>query len=218
METSVHTYSHTPFPTEGALQSPTASTMSAATITPTPSTRLPTPQAAYKPPQPSIRLLYSFLTIRDFFLCILPAIAFSVAAGGVAPFMTIVLGQAFNVFADYPRDTPPTAQDKHDLLKGIGIASINLLALAIGSFALTMGMSAIWISAGERNAMRLRKRVYEAVASREMTWFDAKLGGDADDSKDGEEKLGPGGLMAKFAKSDSLSARIVHVADCCSIS
>ncbi|KAH7106808.1 P-loop containing nucleoside triphosphate hydrolase protein [Auriculariales sp. MPI-PUGE-AT-0066] len=185
METSSHA--------RDGRQSPSVTSIS---TNPTPSPRPASAHNSYTPPQPSIRLLYSFLSGRDVLLCILPAIAFSIAAGGVAPFMTVILGQAFNVFATYPREAQ-TSDDKHTLLKGVGAASLNLLALAIGSFALTTGMSAIWISAGERNVMRLRKRVYEAVSSREMQWFDAKLGGDDDN---GEEKLGPGGLMAKFAK------------------
>jgi ATP-binding cassette subfamily B (MDR/TAP) protein 1 len=115
--------------------------------------------------------------------------------------MTIVLGQAFGVFAKFP-STAPTAHDKSVLLHGVGIASLELLLLALGSFALTATMSALWICTGERNVMRLRKQVYHAVTSRDMEWFDTKMGGD-DDSQtaDGsEERLGPGGLMAKFAK------------------
>lgn len=182
---------------------PSPSTPSMSTSSPTPSIRLATAaQAAYVAPQPSIRLLYSFLTARDLFTCILPAVVASIAAGGVAPFMTIVLGQAFNVFATFPSTTTPTDQDRHDLLHGVGFASLELLLLALGSFALTATMSTLWIMTGERNVMRLRKRVYEAVTSREMEWFDAKLGGDDDvkDKEGSEDRLGPAGLMAKFAK------------------
>ena len=45
--------------------------------------------------------------------------------------------------------------------------------------------------------MRLRRLVYGAVASREMEWFD--LGAGADPGE-GEESVGAGGLMAKFAR------------------
>jgi len=49
--------------------------------------------------------------------------------------------------------------------------------------------------------MRLRKKVYEAVTTREMEWFDRKMG--AEDSvitTEGNGPVGAGGLMAKFAK------------------
>lgn len=177
------------------------STPSMSTSSPAPSIQLASSvQNAYVTPQPSIRLLYSFLTTRDLLVCIIPAALASIAAGGVAPFMTIVLGQAFNVFATFPSTTTPTDKDRNDLMHGVGLASLELLLLALGSFALTATMSSLWICTGERNAMRLRKQVYEAVTSRDMEWFDAKLGGDADVKEGTEERLGPAGLMAKFAK------------------
>ncbi|EJD51851.1 P-loop containing nucleoside triphosphate hydrolase protein [Auricularia subglabra TFB-10046 SS5] len=192
---AVDTTTHDPH----ALYSP--STPSMTSSSPAPPTPLPT--LPYAPPQPSIRLLYSFLTRRDLLACIFPAVVASVAAGGVAPFMTVVIGQAFQVFSQFPSASEASEQDKRDLLHGVGVASLELLLLAVGSFALTATMSALWIWSGERNVMRIRKRVYEAVTTREMVWFDTKLGGDDPDAAidaPSEEHLGPAGLMAKFAK------------------
>lgn len=151
----------------------------------------------YRPPKPSIRLLYSFCTRRDTLVLLLPAIITSILAGGIAPFMTQVIGQAFDAFARFPLTPSPPLQAKQDLLHGVGFASLELIALAAGHLALSSLMSSLWIWTGERNVMRLRKRVYDSVTTRSMTWYDLKLGGDAESVHD---KIGAGGLMAKFAR------------------
>lgn len=156
----------------------------------------------YTPPQPSIRLLYTFATTRDLLLIVVPAFISSIAVGGVAPFMTLVLGQAFNAFAKFPLTPNPPEAAKKQLLHDVGFAAIALGALAVGSLTLSSLMSCLWIWVGERNVMRLRKAVYDAVMSREMDWFDTKMGTD-DDAGNGapdQERLGPAGLMSKFAK------------------
>jgi len=121
-------------------------------------------------------------------------------AGGVAPFMTHVIGQVFYAFARFPL-TDATSQDKSALRHDVGIAAIELVALAAGAIALGSVTSALWIATGERNVMRLRKKVYEAVTTRKMEWLDTKMG--AEDSviaTEGDSPVGAGGLMAKFAK------------------
>ncbi|TFK52865.1 P-loop containing nucleoside triphosphate hydrolase protein [Heliocybe sulcata] len=157
---------------------------------------------AYVPPTPSIRLLFSLLTRRDLFVFVLPAILLSAITGGIAPFMTIVIGQSFNAFAAFPQTPNPPESAKHDLLKAVGLAAIELVGLAAGALALSSITSSLWIWAGERNAMSLRKRVYNAITRKEMIWFDTKMGGEGS-VQDGEESQGPvgaGGLMAQFAK------------------
>ncbi|KAF8508728.1 P-loop containing nucleoside triphosphate hydrolase protein [Hysterangium stoloniferum] len=151
----------------------------------------------YTPPAPSIRLLYTFCTKQDLCFLILPAVFTSVLAGGMAPFMTQVIGQAFDAFAHFPLTPNPPQQAKRDLLRNVGFASLELIALAAGQLAFNSLMSSLWIWVGERNVMRLRKRVYNAVTAKSMTWFDLNLGGDAESVP---EKLGAGGLMAKFSR------------------
>lgn len=156
------------------------------------------PIEAYKQPQPSIRLLYSFLTRHDFLLLVLPALCFSIVSGGVAPFMTVVVGDVFNSFADFPISAA-TDDQKHALLHGVGISALELLALAVGAIALSSVTSALWISTGERNVMRLRSQVYKAVSTRDMEWFDTKMGSeDGTIGAEGDGPVGAGGLMAKF--------------------
>ncbi|TFY75306.1 hypothetical protein EWM64_g8705, partial [Hericium alpestre] len=148
----------------------------------------------------SIRLLFSLFTRRELFIFVLPAVCSSLIAGGIAPFMTFVVGQVFNTFAQFPTSNI-TQEDKSALLRGVGLSALELLGLAAGALALSSITSSLWIWTGERNAMKLRKKVYASVTQRDMLWFDTKMG--ADDSvqtTEGDGPVGAGGLMAKFAR------------------
>ena len=153
------------------------------------------------PPQPSIRLLFSLVPRRDFYLIVLPAILTSILAGGVAPFMTYVVGESFNAFANFPTSPNPSQSAKNSLLHGVGLAALELVGLAAGALALSSITSSLWIWTGERNLRAVRKKVYAAVTQKDMVWFDTKMG--AEDSVqvvEGDGPLGAGGLMAKFAR------------------
>ncbi|KII91881.1 hypothetical protein PLICRDRAFT_104545 [Plicaturopsis crispa FD-325 SS-3] len=145
-------------------------------------------------PTPSIRLLFSLVSRRHLLLLVLPAIITSMIAGGIAPFMTYVIGQNFDAFAAFPLSNP-SQQDKDALLQGVGLAALELLGLGVGALALSSITSSLWIWTGERNVMALRKRVYAAVTNKDMVWFDTKMGAEGTVSADGA-----GGLMAKFAR------------------
>ncbi|KIJ29925.1 hypothetical protein M422DRAFT_53957 [Sphaerobolus stellatus SS14] len=151
----------------------------------------------YTPPKPSIPLLYRFCNRRDVTFLVGPAVVTSMLAGGMAPFMTQVIGQAFDGFAAWANSPSSEADRKSELLHTVGLASIELIALAIGQLAFSSIMSSLWIWVGERNVMRLRKKVYDTVTKKSMTWYDLTLGGD---SEEGQEKTGAGGLMAKFSR------------------
>src|SRR5262245_33446373 len=71
-------------------------------------------------PVPSFRLLFSLIPGRYIGLLLLPAMASSIIAGGIAPFMTYVIGQAFDSFAKYPLTPNPPQSDKDALLHGVG--------------------------------------------------------------------------------------------------
>ena len=161
---------------------------------------LPHESDVYSPPKPSVRLLFSLLPRRDLYLVLLPAFILSVFAGGVAPFMTLVLGNVFNTFAKFSRIESPTSSDRANLKHDITISALELLALAAGSLALSSLTSFFWILTGERNSLMIRQKVYASVSSREMAWFDTKMG--AEEGKaEGDRSTGAGGLMAKFARS-----------------
>ena len=159
------------------------------------------PLSSYKPLQPSLTLLFSPMPRRDMFCFFLPAVLVSLISGGVAPFMTIAVGEAFDAFAKFPL-SDPTQEDKDKLLRGVGISALTLLGLAAAALVLSSITSSLWIATGERNLRALRRRAYHVITNKEMVWFDKKMGSD-DSVKtvDGEDgPIGAGGMMAQFIK------------------
>ena len=176
--------------------SPTS--MSSIPLSPaTSTTKLQT--SSYKPLEPSLTLLFSLMSRRDMFCFFLPAVLISLISGGVAPFMTIAVGQAFDAFAKFPLSNP-TQQDKDKLLRGVGFSAIELLGLAIAALVLSSVTSSLWIATGEKNLRALRRRAYHVITNKEMLWFD-QMGADDSVKTDGEEgSIGAGGMMAQFVK------------------
>ncbi|KAI9448648.1 P-loop containing nucleoside triphosphate hydrolase protein [Russula earlei] len=162
-------------------------------------TSIPHESDVYSPPAPSIRLLFSLLSRRDISLFLLPAFILSVVAGGVAPFMTLVLGNVFDTFAKFCRIQSPSPEDRSTLKHEIAISALELLALAAGALALSSLTSFLWILTGERNSMTIRQKVHASVSNREMAWFDNKMGTADGTQTEGDGSSGAGGLMAKFA-------------------
>ena len=154
------------------------------------------PSEPYVPPQPSFRLLLS-LTARSDAIILVPAVFAAACAAAMPPLMTLVVGLAFDTFAKFPLTSNPSQEARSELLHDMGLVTIYFAAIAAGTFFFSGALSALWIWFGERTVMRLRRLVYTAVASREMEWFD--LGAGADPGE-GEENVGAGGLMAKFAR------------------
>jgi ATP-binding cassette subfamily B (MDR/TAP) protein 1 len=150
---------------------------------------------------PSIRLLFSFISRRHLLILLLPAILASIIAGGVAPFMTFVVGQAFDAFAHFPITPDPPQAAKDALLRDVGIAALQLIGLAAGALALGSLTSCLWIWIGETNAMTLRKAIYVAVSQKNLTWFDMHT---TNDGPSTESSVGAGGLMAKFSRYPDL--------------
>ncbi|PBK91619.1 P-loop containing nucleoside triphosphate hydrolase protein [Armillaria gallica] len=175
-------------------------------------------------PPPSLRTLFSLIAPRRRFCLLFPAIISSLISGGIAPFMTVAIGQVFNAFATYPA-SDPSQEARDTLMHNVGIGSLELIGLAVGSLALGSLTSGLWISTGEHNVMNLRKHVYAAVTSKNMTWFDTKMGSEGTvQSADSEQgPVGAGGLMAKFTRetdevrmaSSLASGRIIQYTTTC---
>jgi ATP-binding cassette subfamily B (MDR/TAP) protein 1 len=159
------------------------------------------PLSSYKPLQPSLTLLFSLMSRRDMFCFFVPAVLVSLTSGGVAPFMTIAVGQAFDAFAKFPLSNP-SQEDKDKLLRGVGISALTLLGLAVAALVLSSITSSLWIVTGERNLRALRRRAYHVTTNKEMVWFDKRMGSD-DSAATGDGEGGPigaGGMMAQFVK------------------
>ncbi|KAG8895937.1 hypothetical protein FRB99_000257 [Tulasnella sp. 403] len=155
----------------------------------------------YAPPAPSIRLLFCYLTRRDVYTFLSPAVFVSIVAGGIAPFMTRVIGQVFDAFARFPTSDEPLDQRKHRLLHDVGLATIELIALAAGTLLMNSIMASLWMWVGERNVLGLRRAIYESVTHREMEWFDLKAASEPkEDGSKSDSDAGAGGLVAKFTR------------------
>jgi ATP-binding cassette subfamily B (MDR/TAP) protein 1 len=118
--------------------------------------------------------------------------------------MSIIIGEAFNVFSKYPLNlSQATPEDAAALSKGVILSSIKLTVAGIVAILLNYLKSALWIRHGEGVVSRLREAVYIGVQGKEMEWFDMGMGINPDE-KDEEgrntEAIGAGGLMAKFTK------------------
>ncbi|KAH0831339.1 P-loop containing nucleoside triphosphate hydrolase protein [Lanmaoa asiatica] len=156
------------------------------------------------PPAPTFKLLFSFLTPRRKLVLLTPATVSSVVAGGIAPFMTYVIGQSFNTFAAFPLTPNPSQAEKDALLHGVGFAALQLVALGLGALVMSSVTSSLWIWTGEWNVIELRRKVYHAVVHQQIEWFDRQMGSDnptnvLDMGGEGAP-IGAGGLMAKFAR------------------
>ncbi|KAJ7119608.1 P-loop containing nucleoside triphosphate hydrolase protein [Mycena epipterygia] len=176
---------------EYRLRSPSRSSCDSATST---DFLIDTPVA----PAPAVSWwpLFSLLSRTQRFLLLLPAIISSVFSGAIAPCMTIVIGHAFDAFSKFT--TPPQSPDaKGLLLHRVGFTALQLIALAIGSFALSSLTSYLWILTGEHNVLALRQRVYASVAAKDMVWFDLD---EKEVGNEDEGPLGAGGLMAQFTR------------------
>ncbi|KAJ9107043.1 hypothetical protein QFC19_002912 [Naganishia cerealis] len=162
----------------------------------------------WKPLRPSLRLLFSMCTTRDFFIHILPCIIFSLGAGAIPPVMTLLIGDVFGAFSAFPADVmSATAEQRSKLTKDVGHSCLNLFGIGLAGWAASTLMLIYWNRLGEVIANRLRTEVYRSVMARGMEWFDLGMGfktdslGNSDAKDDGEEAgVGAGGLMAKFTR------------------
>ena len=157
------------------------------------------PDATPPPPTPSIRLLFSLIPRHNLLIILLPAVLTSMISGAVAPFMTVVVGQAFNAFAQFASSSPSPVTEA-TLLHLIGISCLELIALAVGSIALGSLTSCLWIWVGEINAMSVRRVVYQSMVAKDMPWFDLHLGASDQQPGNVNDPVGAAGLMAKFTK------------------
>ncbi|THU82839.1 P-loop containing nucleoside triphosphate hydrolase protein, partial [Dendrothele bispora CBS 962.96] len=151
----------------------------------------------------TILTLFSLLTTRQKLVILVPAILSSLIAGGIAPFMTLVLGDSFDAFAKFPLENP-SSQDKSHLLHDVGIAALQLVGLAVGSLALSAITSSLWIWTGELNVREARRRVFSSVISQEIAWFQRRT---TSNDSESDSSLGAAGLMAQFT-SDTDALRL----------
>ena len=165
------------------------------------------------PFQPSLKLMFSLSTRKEVCTLIVPGIICSVASAGLQPYLTIVVGNAFDSFTRYVSATSATSSpDVVDPAKAIFMAEqlrifITLLVMAF----LTVLGSAVslifWNTNSEYIVRALRRKVFKEVTAKELAWFDLGMGkgrGDenAEHAADDENAEDPssGGLSGRFAR------------------
>ncbi|WWD10364.1 hypothetical protein V865_008499 [Kwoniella europaea PYCC6329] len=185
-------------PTDKSLFSPTSST----------SSKLP--KLPIDPVRPTFRGLFALSTPREYLLFLIPAIIFSILSALIAPYMSLVIGDAFAIFAAYPFFTElATDSDKSILKDGVRDTSLKLTIAGILGVIFNYFKGTFWVWYGESVAAKLRELVYEGVQNKSMEWFDLGMGMRDQDHTNGEgtsngdekkEAVGVGGLMSKFTR------------------
>ncbi|WVN89031.1 uncharacterized protein L203_104247 [Cryptococcus depauperatus CBS 7841] len=169
---------------------------------PMPSSTAPsTAPFVFLPVKPRFRRLFAFTQSRDFFCTLLPAIIFSVLSALIQPYMSIVIGDAFAIFAAYPMlASLATQADRAAFKEGVGKTSTKLVVAGILACVFNYFKGVMWTRYGEFVADKLRMRFYNSVQAKSMKWFDMGMGLREEEEGEGKEydTIGAGGLMTKF--------------------
>ena len=148
---------------------------------------------------PTFKGLFALHTAGDWLFILLPAVALSIASSLVQPYMSRVIGEAFNAFVAYPlNEGSATPAQRAALISGIRNTTIRLAATGGAAVVLNYIKGVFWSRHGETVTNRLRHAVYNGVQGKSMEWFDLGMGMKSEG--EGEESVGAGGLMAKFTR------------------
>ncbi|KAK8869976.1 hypothetical protein IAR55_000546 [Kwoniella newhampshirensis] len=155
-----------------------------------------------EPIQPNFRGLFALTTGKDYISILCPAAIFAIACALIQPYMSLVIGNAFAIFASYPLSGIATDAQRTALKDGISKTSVKLTVAGIAALILNYLKGAMWQRYGETVAHRLRQAVYLGVQGKSMEWFDLGMGmkevGDVGSEKG--EAVGAGGMMSKFIR------------------
>jgi len=162
------------------------------------------PRRVTEPIRPRFRHLLVLSTKRDVIIDLLPGIILAIAGALVQPYMSIIIGDAFAVFSNYPLQvSQATSEQNAALAAGVKLSSVKLTIAGLVAMLLNYVKGALWIRHGEGVVSRLREAVFVGVQGKEMEWFDLGMGINPDEKDDegkNAEAIGAGGLMAKFTK------------------
>jgi ATP-binding cassette subfamily B (MDR/TAP) protein 1 len=159
------------------------------------------------PVVPHFRRMLSLSSWQDICLLFIPGVLLAGATALVPPFMSIVIGDTFQVFSKFPIMTAlATPEQRSALLEGVRYQTIRLSAAGLFAIVANYIKAVVWSWHGEVVAARLREQVYQGVQEKGMDWFDMGMGMRGDE--EGEEAVGAGGLMTKFSKCVTLTYSI----------
>ena len=112
----------------------------------------------------SFKELLRYATPKDKFLMVIGGLA-AAANGAALPVFSILFGNVSDKFV------PGTADS--DLLRTIGIISVEFFALGIASFILSYISFAAWMISSERQTIEIRKRYFRSLLHQEIAFFDS---------------------------------------------
>lgn len=160
--------------------------------------------------QPTVSLLFSLTPRNSQLVILLPAIFLAIVCGLIPPYMTELLGQAFQAFTTYSLETasPTLTTDelsaaRAKLLSSAKNSSIQFSILAGLVLACASICVSLWVINGERTITALRLEVFKGVGGRSMEWFDLGMGAEDNEGEEegeGGAGQGAGGLMGRFTK------------------
>lgn len=166
-----------------------------------------------EPIKPRFRRLFVFTTTRDYILLLCPAVVLSILSALIQPYMSIVIGNAFAIFAAYPLNTSlATDADRAALRSGVASTSIQLTVAGVLALLFNYLKGVMWTRYGETVADRLRAKVYHGVQGKPMEWYDMGMGMREEEQGEGKENdtVGAGGLMSKFNRYVITVVLILH--------
>ncbi|CAH7683434.1 P-loop containing nucleoside triphosphate hydrolase protein [Phakopsora pachyrhizi] len=127
----------------------------------------------------ALRELYSFSTKRDLIILVLPAIICSILCGLLPPCMTIMIGSAFQSFADYavstsiPLADPTAVEEAKSLLRHrIGIISLKLALIGCVTLALSLIAHTLWAISASKISQKIQVAIYDSISERDLAWFE----------------------------------------------
>ncbi|WRT66924.1 uncharacterized protein IL334_003889 [Kwoniella shivajii] len=161
------------------------------------------PKHTVDPIRPTFRGLYTLSSMSEYILLLIPAMVLSILSALIAPYMSMIIGDAFSVFAAYPFLTGEASDAERAALKnGVTDTSLKFTIAGILAVLFNYFKGVFWVRYGESVAARLRETVYIGVQDKTMEWFDMGMGMNAAEEIHAEkrEAIGAGGLMSKFTR------------------
>lgn len=122
--------------------------------------------------KPSWRFILHF-TLRIHLIPLAVALILTALSGVIIPAVAIILGKAFDTFAQYGSNkiTGP------DLVEQISWYAVALTVLGFAGGILNGGFFTIWISFGELQAKSAREQLFNEMLEKEIGWYDLRRAG-----------------------------------------
>ncbi|KAI4739353.1 putative ABC transporter [Aureobasidium sp. EXF-12298] len=117
---------------------------------------------------PPWRALF-FFTTKSHLTCLFIGLAAALAAGGITPAQSYLLGKAFDAFTS---SSSPNA-----VLRSVTNYTIYLTALGVGSWLVHFVFFSAWLAFGELQANSARERLFLGMLGKEIEWYDMRKNG-----------------------------------------